>query len=86
MDKIEVGYFIVLFEKEIAGAPAVSVAYTIETNAVFLNMPKILYQKLQDMASFYWWNEQKSEARFIFSFNNTADEVKRFAQKLLELS
>jgi threonine aldolase len=70
------------FEKEIAAIPAVKVAYPVETNAVFLNMSKSLHEKMQDVASFYYWNEEKSEARLIFSFNNRAEDIKLFIEKL----
>ena len=75
-----------IFEKEIGDIPSVKIAHPVQTNAVFLNMPKSLYQQMQELATFYWWNEQHSEARFIFSFNNTAEEVRRFARKLRELA
>lgn len=75
-----------LFEKEIIAIPSVKIAHPVQTNAVFLNMPKPLYQQMQKLATFYWWNEQQNEARFIFSFNNTAEEVRLFARKLRELA
>src|SRR5882724_47563 len=62
----------------------VKLVYPVESNAVFVHMPKALQQQMQDVASFYWWNEERSEARFVFSFNNTAEEVGRFAEKLRE--
>jgi threonine aldolase len=51
-------------------------------NAVFVRMPKMLHEKMQETATFYWWNEEESEARFIFSFNNTLEDVRRFGEKL----
>jgi threonine aldolase len=74
-----------LFEREIAAIPLLQITSPVETNAVFLNMPKQIHQQMQEFASFYWWNEQKSEARFIFSFNNTTHEVMAFAEKLREV-
>lgn len=71
-----------LFEKEIAKIPSLKIAYPVETNAVFLNMPKNLYQQMQDVASFYFWNEEKSEARLIFSFNNTEEDIRLFIETL----
>ncbi|MGZ3832120.1 MAG: threonine aldolase family protein [Mucilaginibacter sp.] len=71
-----------LFESEVAAIPSVTVAYPIETNAVFLNMPMSLHEQLQDVASFYYWNEEKCEARFVFSFNTTAEEIRLFVEKL----
>ncbi len=71
-----------IFEKEIAGIPSIKVAYPVETNAVFLNMAKALHEKMQDIASFYYWNEEKNEARLIFSFNNTPEDIRQFIEKL----
>lgn len=67
------------FEKQVATTPSVKIAYPVETNAVFLNMPRDLYDKMQQYANFYFWNDEKSEARLMFSFNNTLEEVREFA-------
>ncbi|MES2113427.1 MAG: aminotransferase class I/II-fold pyridoxal phosphate-dependent enzyme [Bacteroidota bacterium] len=72
------------FQKQVASIPSVNVAYPIETNAVFLNMPRELYDKMQQYANFYFWNDDKSEARLIFSFNNTIEEIMEFATGLRE--
>lgn len=72
------------FEKEVAGTPGIKIAHTVQTNAVFLNMPKDLYLKMQSYANFYYWNEQKNEARLIFSFDNTEEEIVRFASLMRE--
>lgn len=71
------------FAREIENIPRLEIAYPVESNAVFVCIPKDLYQKMQDVASFYWWNEERSEARFIFSFNNTTWDVRRFAERLV---
>jgi hypothetical protein len=42
-----------------------------------------LYRRLQGIAHFYWWNEERSEARFMFSFDNTKEEVDRFVRDAL---
>jgi threonine aldolase len=72
------------FEKQIAHISTVKVGYPVETNAVFLNISKPLYQKMQPYANFYYWSEQKNEARLIFSFDNTEKEIADFAALLAE--
>lgn len=67
------------FEKEVATIPSLKIAYPVETNALFLNMPRDLYDKMQQHASFYFWNDEKSEARLMFSFDNSVEEVWEFA-------
>ena len=73
-----------IFEKKIASISSVKIAYPVETNAVFLNIAKPLYEKIQSHANFYYWNEQKDEARLIFSFDNTEKEIADFAALLAE--
>src|SRR5450755_416671 len=70
------------FRKEIEGITALKLSRPVESNAVFFRMPKMLHEKMQETATFYWWNEEESEARFIFSFNNTLEDVRRFGEKL----
>lgn len=66
------------FEKKIESLPGLQLSYPVHTNAVFLNMEESLYKRLQQYASFYYWNKEKEEARFMFSFNNTLEEVDSF--------
>jgi threonine aldolase len=75
-----------LFEKDMATIPSVKIAYPVQTNAVFLTMSQLLHQKMQDFASFYYWNEERSEARLIFSFDTTGEDVKRFVEKMKEIA
>ena len=74
------------FEKEIAAVPAIKIAYPVETNAVFITLSKALYEKVQQYARFYYWNDEREEARLIFAFNNTPEEVTEFVQLLGRLS
>ena len=70
------------FEQEITAVPEITIAHPVQTNAVFLNMPKALHLKMQQHSSFYYWNEQKNEARLVFSFDNTEEEIARFVKLL----
>ena len=65
-------------KKKIESLPGLQLSYPVHTNAVFLNMEESLYKRLQQYASFYYWNKEKEEARFMFSFNNTLEEVDSF--------
>lgn len=62
--------------------PGVKLSRPVETNVVFLNMPPQLHQKLQPDVSFYYWDELREEARLVFSFDNTVDEVETFLRLL----
>lgn len=63
------------FASELQGRTGLALAYPVQTNMVFVIMPRALHARLQSSISFYYWNEQKQEARFVFSFNNTPEEV-----------
>lgn len=73
------------FSEQVAGIPSLQVTHPVETNAVFVRMPPSLHRQLQDIASFYLWNEEKSETRFMFSFNNTREEIDRFIGQLKDM-
>lgn len=68
----------IFFEAEMQMVELVKIAYPVQTNTVFLNMPKWLYIKMQAHAHFYYWDEKKEEARLVFSFSNTKEEIKDF--------
>jgi threonine aldolase len=70
------------FAEQITGIHSLQITHPVETNAVFVRMPLSLYHRLQETASFYLWNEEKSEARFMFSFNSTKEEVDQFIRHL----
>lgn len=67
------------FEKLMSGIAAIKIAHPVQSNAVFVNMPESLYLKMQKYSSFYSWNQKKNETRFMFSFDNTGEEIERFA-------
>jgi len=70
------------FEKEMSKILSIKIVHPVESNAVFVNMSKHLYSKMQEHSNFYYWNETKEEARFIFSFDNSEEEIVRFAELL----
>jgi len=73
------------FENEIAGISWLKIAYPVQTNAMFANMPKENYLKLQEHINFYYWNERRQEARFMFSFDNTDAEVTALVKLIKDL-
>ncbi|MFD0939193.1 threonine aldolase family protein [Pedobacter boryungensis] len=72
------------FEKEIKKLNNIQIIYPVQSNVVFLKMSKSLYLKMQSYASFYYWDEQREEARLVFSFSNTLAEIKKFVEILNE--
>ena len=66
------------FEDKMSRITAAKIAHPVQSNAVFVNMTKALYLKLQQQSNFYYWNDIKNEARFVFSFDNTNQQIESF--------
>jgi len=60
---------------EIAG---ISVTQKIEANEVFAIIPREHVARLQEESYFHLWDESRSEARFVASFDTTEEEVSKF--------
>lgn len=54
----------------------------VQSNAVFLSLPKAISQKLHQEFSFYDWNTQTGEIRLVMSFDTTAEQIDHLAQTL----
>jgi threonine aldolase len=74
------------FEQQVKPIAQVKVVFPVQSNVVFLKLPKWLYQKLQPHTSFYYWDDQKEYARFVFSFGNTRQEVIEFINLLTKMA
>lgn len=70
-----------LYEK-IRGIPEMEIAQRVESNAVFVNIPKKYIFKLQRKYFFYVFNGQ---ARWMCSFNTTKKDIDRFAETIKEI-
>lgn len=55
--------------------PGVTFTQKVETNALFLVMPKALIEALQTKWFFYFWNEDLGEIRLVTSFDTTDEDV-----------
>ncbi|MEO5564025.1 MAG: aminotransferase class I/II-fold pyridoxal phosphate-dependent enzyme [Chitinophagaceae bacterium] len=69
-------------EARLAKVPAIKIAYPVESNVVFAELPLHLQSTLRQKAGFYVWDEQKNIYRFVFSFDNTIEEVDFFIDRL----
>lgn len=70
------------FQNEILQNTKLKITRPVQTNAVFIEIEPAYSAKLQQFASFYIWNEYHNEARFMFSFDNTTDEIDLFIEHL----
>ncbi len=68
-----------LLEKEVSKIPGVRIAYKVEANGVFAQIPRHAIAKLQKRYFFYVWNEEESVVRWMCSFDTTEEDVKQFA-------
>jgi len=70
------------FESMLAETPGVEITYPVESNAIFIELSTSLQSTLAQRAGFYLWDESKNICRFMFSFDNTIEEVKTFIRQL----
>ncbi len=65
--------------------PGVEVTQKVEANAVFATLPPEVIPELQKEFFFYVWDEERSEVRWMCSFDTTAEDIDVFAAKLRKL-
>jgi len=56
----------------------------VQANAVFAEIPKKYITQLQKHYFFYVWNEEKSEVRWMTSFDTTENDINQFVQFISE--
>ena len=62
--------------------PGVEVTQKVESNAVFARIPAAIIPRLQEQFFFYVWDEERSEVRWMCSFDTTTEDIVRFASLL----
>ena len=67
-----------LLAGELRRIPQIRITQKVEANGVFAVLPKKYIVKLQQQYFFYVWNEGTSEARFMTSFDTTAEDIADF--------
>ncbi len=65
--------------------PNVKITQKVEANGVFAILPKEVIPALQNEYFFYVWDEDKSEVRWMTSWDTTEDDIINFAKRLKEL-
>ena len=69
-----------LLEEEIRKIPRIKIAFPVQANGVFAQIPREAIQKIQERYFFYVWIEEKSVVRWMCSFDTTEKDVREFAQ------
>jgi len=59
--------------------------YPIQSNAVFVNLPKEMVKQLKAKMFFYIWNEVTNEARLMTSFDTTQEELDSFIDLIVKM-
>ncbi len=75
---------LVLAER-VADIPRITVTQKVEANGVFAIIPKEIISSLQEKFFFYVWNEERSEVRWMTSFDTTEKDIDEFINQLKSL-
>lgn len=60
--------------------PEIHFTQKVETNALFLTMPRMLIDQLHKEWHFYFWDEENNEIRLVTSFDTTQEDVSKFIE------
>jgi threonine aldolase len=71
-----------LLAREARRVRGVELAYPVETNAVFVRLPRKLLERFGRRRFFYVWDRERSVARWMCSFATTARDVRAFVADL----
>ncbi len=71
-----------LLAEKIRGTEGVAITQAVQSNGVFLTMPKAVAEKLMDKYFFYPWNEEISEYRLMTSWDTTEEDIEDFVKLL----
>jgi len=74
-----------LLAREVEKIPNVRIAYPVEANGVFAQIPREAITEIQDRYFFYVWDEEESVVRWMCSFDTTEEDVQQFAAFAAEI-
>lgn len=74
-----------LLYNKVKDIPEISVTQKVEANGVFVILPSGIVEKLQKEYFFYPWDEERSEYRWMTSFDTSEEDINNFTSRLLEL-
>jgi threonine aldolase len=73
-----------VLEVEVRKIPQVRIAWPVEANGVFAQIPSYAVEKIKERYFFYPWVEEQRIVRWMCSFDTTEKDVKDFAQVVAE--
>lgn len=71
-----------LLAAELAQIPCVRFTQEVQSNQLFLTMPRAIIDKMLESYFFYFWNETNNEIRLVTSFDTTEEDVLTFIKTL----
>ncbi len=71
--------------KKLSGIKEVEITQKVESNGVFAKVPKDIIEPLQKEFFFYVWNEERSEVRWMTSFDTQEEDIDRFVTLMKDL-
>ena len=74
-----------LLAKELEEVPQVKITQPVQVNGVFAIVPEHIIEKLQAEYFFYMWDEERSEVRWMTSWDTTEEDIQNFVAKIKEL-
>lgn len=74
-----------ILAQKVKDIPKVKITQKVEANGVFAMIPKEAIAALQNEYFFYVWDEDKSEVRWMTSWDTTEEDIDKFSQRLREL-
>ncbi len=73
-----------LLESELRRIPQIKIAWPVEANGVFAQIPRHAVERIKDRYFFYMWIEEECIVRWMCSFDTTEEDVKEFASFVAE--
>ena len=74
-----------ILAERVADMPQITITQKVEANGVFAIIPKKIISRLQERFFFYIWNEERSEVRWMTSFDTTEEDIDEFIEQLKSL-
>jgi threonine aldolase len=69
-----------LLEQEVSRIPGVKIAWKVEANGVFVQIPRQAIEKIHKEYFFYMWVEEESIVRWMCAFDTTEEDIRKFAE------
>ncbi|MDD2562933.1 MAG: low specificity L-threonine aldolase [Salinivirgaceae bacterium] len=75
-----------ILASEVSQLPQIKITVPVEANGIFATIPTAWIEPLQEQFYFYTWDEQKSEVRWMCSFDTTKKDIENFVALLKEFA